>query len=114
MILSWWITFHKRRCFAREKEKWSQKDVYSFFVDVDDLDESILDFGNIHDQNCRQYLSREDACPFFGEVMEGGREEEDYYQKIKHHTFLRTTNISVDVITEYLTPIHLIQGVSIM
>lgn len=74
---------------AREQEKWSRKDVYSFFVNVDDLDEGILDFSNVHDQNCRQYLSRtEDTFPFVGWVMEGGQEEkEDYYQKIKYHTF---------------------------
>ena len=80
--------FSQTGALAREQEKWSRKDVYSFFVDVDDLDESILDFDNIHDQNCRQYLSRADACPFVGWVMESGREEEeDYYQKIKYHTF---------------------------
>ena len=73
---------------AREQEKWSRKDVYSFFVDVDDLDDSILDFSNVHDQNCRQYLSRAEAFPFSGWVMGGGREEkEDYYQKIERHTF---------------------------
>ena len=73
---------------AREQEQWSRKDVYSFFVDVDDLDDSILDFSNVHDQNCRQYLSRTEAFPFFGWIMEGGREEkEDYYQKIERHTF---------------------------
>ena len=72
---------------ARGQEKWSKKDVYSFFIDVDDLDKSILDFSNVHDQNCRQYLSRANAFPFF-DVIEGGQEKkEDYYQKIKHHTF---------------------------
>ena len=73
---------------AREQEKWSRKDVYSFFVDIDDLDDSILDFSNVHDQNCRRYLNRAQAFPFFGWVMKGGREEkEDYYQKIENHTF---------------------------
>ena len=73
---------------AREKENSSKKDVYSFFVAVDGLDESILDFSNVHDQNCRQFLSRPNAFPFFGWVMGGGRRgKEDYYKKVDHHTF---------------------------
>ena len=72
---------------AREQEKWSRKDVYSFFIDVDDLGESILDFSSVHDQNCRQYLSRADAFPFFEVIEDGQKKKEDYYQKIERHTF---------------------------
>ncbi len=67
------------------ESKWSKKHVYSFFTDIKTLDESLLDFSDVHDQKCCQYLSRKDAFPSYGSVTRGGRDEEDYYERIGGH-----------------------------
>ena len=68
--------------------KWSKKHVYSFFTDIETLDESILDFSDIHDEKCCQYLSREDAFPSYGLVTGDGRDGKYYYERIRgHHKF---------------------------
>ena len=67
------------------ESKWSKKHVYAFFTDIETLDESILDFSDVHDEKCCQYLIREDAFPSYGSVTGDGRDEEYYYERIRGH-----------------------------
>ena len=63
----------------------SEKHVYSFLTDIETLDESILDFSDVHEEKCCQYLSREDAFPSFGWERGDQNEREDYYERIGGH-----------------------------
>ncbi|MYD61068.1 MAG: hypothetical protein F4W91_08530 [Gemmatimonadetes bacterium] len=67
------------------ESKQSKKHVYSFFTDIETLSESVLDFSDIHDEKCCQYLSREDAFPSYGLVTGDGKDEEYYYERIRGH-----------------------------
>ena len=67
----------------RTGSKWSKKHVYSFLTDIKNLDESLLDFSDVHDQKCCQYLSREDAFPSYWMETENDGTEEYYYERIR-------------------------------
>ena len=67
------------------ESKRSKKHVYSFLTDIETLDESLLDFSDVHDEKCCQYLIREDAFPSYGLVMGSGQDEKYYYERIRVH-----------------------------
>ncbi len=55
------------------------------FLPILRLYESVLDFSDVHDEKCCQYLIREDAFPSYGSVTGDGRDEEYYYERIRGH-----------------------------
>ena len=67
----------------RTGSKWSKKHIYSFLTDIKNLDESLLDFSDVHDQKCCQYLSRKDAFPSYWMETENDGAEEYYYERIR-------------------------------